>query len=189
MRNLKTILLLIGCLILNFVSPPLSKAQDMEKTVIITKKWGGSDHSRVVAYALSVNESYNSDMTIDSYSFLLSAQNDKYESLQDLFVLAGGDAQQVYNFTKWVLQFMDICQIENIKVPIEDFTVPLTIEYVNWGVLGKKYLIRDGSSYHRFKKSEFEKIQKELLKYCKKQGIDVDTKVDVEVNPSLGKKQ
>ncbi|MDE7413631.1 MAG: hypothetical protein K2N05_07605 [Muribaculaceae bacterium] len=189
MRHFKIFLFLTGFLLLTLASPISSKAQDMEKTVIITKKWGGSVHSRIVMYALSVTESYNSDLTIDNYRFLFSAQNDKYELIQDLFVVAGGSAQEVFNFTKWVLSFIDTCQVENLKVPIEDFNVPVTIEYRNFGIMGKKYYIQNGSKYHCFKKSDFEKIQKELLKYCKEHGIDVDTKVDVEVNPSLAKKQ
>ena len=190
MRHFNKFLFLIGLLLLNVVFPPVSNAQDMEKTVIITKKWGGSTNSRVVAYALSVEESYNSNMTIDGYSFLLSAQNDKYETLQDLFAIASGSAQNIYNFTEWVLRFMDVCSIEDVKVPIEDFGLglPLTIQYVNWKLMGKKYYINSGNSYHLFKKSEFEKIQKDLLKYCKKQGIEIDTKVEININPALEKK-
>lgn len=189
MRCSNRIMSVVVLFLLIAISPPASNAQDMEKTVIITKKWGGAENSRIVAYVLSVTESYNDDMTVDNYSFLFSAQNDKYETFQDLFPIVGGSAQDVFNFTEWVIKFIEVCKVEDVKIPIEDSQLPLTIEYVNWNLMGKKYFISNGSAYHRFKKSEFEKIQKELLKYCKRQGIEIDTSIKIEINPSLGNKK
>lgn len=186
----KKVLTFIGLLIMAIVCSPDIKAQDMEKTVIITKKYAGgiTSQDHVVAYALSVTETYNSDLTIADYSFMLSAQNDRYETLQDLFVISFGDAQEIYNFTNWVLSFIDVCKVEDLKVPIDEFNIPLTIEYENWKIMGKRYCISDGKSYHYFKKSEIEKIQKELLKYCANHSIGIDPSVEFEMNPSLGGK-
>lgn len=180
--------LAITCSILLSLLPMCIYAQDMERTVIITKKMVGESYSRRAAYALAVTENYTSNLEVDERSFLLSAQNDRYDVIQSLFVVIGGDAQSIFNFTKWVISFADICNIEDLKVEYED--TGIFIEYANWKLLGgKRYYIRKDSNYHIFKKSDIEKIQKELIKYCKKNNIDIDTTVNIEINPSLSKQK
>lgn len=180
--------LVIICSILLSLLPIGVNAQEMEKTVIITKKMVGDSYSRRAAYALSVTENYDTNLEIDEYSFLLCAQDDRFDAIQSLFVIIGGDAQSIFNFTKWVISFANICEIEDLKVEYEN--TGIFIEFSNWKLLGgKRYYIRNGTNYHIFKKSEIEKIQKELVKYCEKHKIDIDTAVNIEINPSLGKKK
>ena len=56
--------LVIICSILLSLLPIGVNAQEMEKTVIITKKMVGDSYSRRAAYALSVTENYNTNLEI-----------------------------------------------------------------------------------------------------------------------------
>lgn len=167
--------------LLNIFFAQISQAEEMKKTTILASKLDGY----IFEYALSVTEYYNSDFTVEEYSFALGAQNDKYSHVEDLFIIVGGDAQKVYNFTKWVLAFINTCKIERLQYPIDIFDI--SIEYHNWGsLLGKIYYVSRGNERHGFKKKDIERIQKKLLEYCQKQNIYVDTTIPVEINPALG---
>ncbi len=170
--------LLIAMIICSFSQ--IVRADDMTRTELIASKWENGN----VEYALSAIEYFNSDLSIERYGFVLLAQNSKYEYVENLFQLVVGDAQQVYNFTKWVLAFINTCKIEKLAYPNEE--LGFTIELYNWGAfLGKVYFIRKDNSYHVFKKSDIEKIQKKLLAYCKKQKIEINTTTPVNINEAL----
>lgn len=179
MINQKWIGSLLVVMIICFFSQ-IVKADDMTRTELLASKW----ENESIEYALSVTEYFNSDLSVERYAFALLAQNNKYEYLEDRFLLVGGDAQQVYNFTKWVLAFINTCKIEKLNYPNEE--LGFSIEFHNWGaLLGKVYYIRKGNAYHIFKKSDIEKIQKKLLAYCKKHKIEIDTTIPVNINEAL----
>ena len=179
MINQKWVGSLLIAMIICFFSQ-IVKADGMTRTELLASKWENGN----VEYALSATEYFNSDLSIERYGFALLAQNSKYEYLENPFQLVVGDAQQVYNFTKWVLAFIDTCKIENLVYPNEE--QGFSIEFCNWGAfLGKVYFIRKGNAYHVYKKSDIEKIQKKLLAYCKKQKIEINTATPVHINETL----
>lgn len=118
-------------------------------------------------YALFCTIYYNEDFKPERYSFCFRAQNDKYEVLEDRFVIFLGDAQGMYDTIKTCLDFSKTVRDNGLEFTTDGITM------TNYKILWRwSTKIKINGEYHYFYEKDFNKLLSKFEKFCAENNIE-----------------
>lgn len=144
-------------------------ARFITKTDGVCHKWEGESPCRNIAYLLGCAIMYDDETNVSSSCiFELSAQNNMYDCIEDLFVIKNGTCQEMYDFLTHIEQWGKQHKEDGISEKFDGYT----LKRWNFGLLlGSKIVVEVKGKYHSFKDKDIRNIKKKLVKYAKKNDI------------------
>lgn len=168
MRKLTLFIVLI---ITNLLAYPKNEDEvSISKNEWIVEKYSGLYPNRMEQYSLFCKITYNNtDFKPESYKFIFRAQNDKYDYIEDRFIIFSGDGQEMYDALNILLSFSKESREDGLTFKFDN----ISLTNYNLKLLGWRTEIKIGSDSHDFTEKDFKKIIKKFEEFCKKNNIQI----------------
>lgn len=144
-----------------------------EDTTVSKTEWlvENLDLNHKENYALYCVIYYGVDFKPEQYSFIFRAQNEKYEVLEDRFIIYHGNAQGMYDTLSSCAKFSKEMRENGVKFTNNG----VSLTNYNLKLFGWKTEISIDGAYHTFKEKDFKKMLEKFEKFCKKNNIEYNT--------------
>lgn len=171
---MKKLIAIMLMLLSTAILVPLYAIEDVEEQPSKTELLDSKYSDGLYQYKLGCTTYFDANLQPEDHIFVFCAQNDKYQSIQDIFVIYSGSATEMYNALTMILNFSENFKEDGVKVPKDRFS----LKNYKLPMFGWYTGISTDEGWHDFKTKDFKRMIKKLETFCKKNGITIEKTED-----------